>query len=383
MNEVLFAFYFFSLVVCYIYIVFILCACFGWARTKTFHCSSQKEYKTRVSVILAARNEEDNIEACLKSLLSQDYPDNLFEIIVVDDNSADATAQRVGTLQQTQKNIKLIRLKDEETIVAFKKRAIAKAIGEAIGDLIVTTDADCVMHNKWLSTLACFYEKEKPKMIVGPVVFHREESVFEIMQSLEFMGLIATGAAAIYFNSPIMCNGANLAFEKNAFYSVKGYENIDNIASGDEVLLMQKMHKVFPGSIKFIKSADAIVYTKACKTISEFIQQRIRWASKAFQSGTLSSIIISGFVFFYNVFILFALLSGAFYPKFLSLFLLLFGIKCGIDFLFLLLSSAFFHKKRYLLLLLPQQFIYVFYVCVTGVWSTISKKYHWKGRLVK
>ncbi len=128
------------------------------------------------------------------------------------------------------------------------------AIGLAKGSLIVTTDADCLVQPEWLRTIASFYEEFSPVFIAAPVVYCNPlpgDSLFKkflkIFQSLDFMTLQGITGASVYKKFHNMCNGANLAYEKKAFYEAGGFEGIDQIASGDDMLLMHKIHKIYPG----------------------------------------------------------------------------------------------------------------------------------------
>src|SRR5213075_2078285 len=118
------------------------------------------------------------------------------------------------------------------------------------------------------------------RFISGPVKLEEGNSLFGKMQVTEFASLIGTGAASIGFGMPNMCNGANLAFEKAAFVAVNGYAGNDKIASGDDEFLMHKIHSQFPGSVCFLKNPKAIVRTNVQQSLSGFLSQRIRWASK-------------------------------------------------------------------------------------------------------
>ncbi|RZL39816.1 MAG: glycosyltransferase, partial [Pedobacter sp.] len=235
--------------------------------------------KTKVSIIVAARDEELNISKTIDDLIAQNYPDNLTEIIIIDDHSTDKTAEIV--LSYADKNVKLIKLNEDRALNSYKKKAIQTAIGTCSGDLIITTDADCRMGENWLATIVELYEEKDYKMISSPVAYFQEKNLFERLQSLEFLYLIGLGASTIGNKSPSTCNGANLAYEKNTFYEVGGFQGIDDLASGDDELLLHKIAAKYPDKIGFLKNREAIVYTHAKENLSSFIQQRKRWASKS------------------------------------------------------------------------------------------------------
>ncbi|MCX6294599.1 MAG: glycosyltransferase [Bacteroidetes bacterium] len=368
---------------CFFYFFLITKYCYGWIKTK--EVEPGVDSAVYASVIVAARNEEKVLENCINSILAQDYSRENFEIIIVDDHSDDSTSQIILDYSKKYKQIKYLQL--PETKIG-KKKAIHAAIEIAKGELIITTDADCEMGTKWLSRIISFYTQTNSKMIVGAVAFHKEKSLFEKMQSLEFLALMASGAGSLYFNKAIMCNGANLAYAKSVYLEVGGFAEIEEKASGDDVLLMYKIREKYPKGIQFLKSEEAVVFTKAKEKLADFIQQRKRWASKGFFALNIETQRVSLLIYLFNFYLVFMPLIGGllflntpFYLFFLQLCFILVGIKCFIDFLLLFLSASFFKKKRFLLLFLPEQIIYMIYVVLLGLLGSIGK-YEWKGRKI-
>jgi cellulose synthase/poly-beta-1,6-N-acetylglucosamine synthase-like glycosyltransferase len=371
-------FFLFCVIAMVFYIITISLLSVGWLNIPYFK-SGLKPFEIKVSIIIPARNEEKNIADCINHILGQNFPKELFEIIVVDDHSEDNTRSIVETLISTNNCIKIISSVHSEKNASFKKEAIEQGIMQSSGDLIITTDADCVMKKNWLSTIVSFYQEKKPEMIIAPVAFHNEISIFERMQSLEFAGLILTGAGSSYFNSPVLCNGANLAYSKRAFLEAGGFAGILQNPSGDDVLLMFKFSKLFPGKIKFLKSREAVVYTNPVKSIKSFLNQRSRWASKSLKNASGAYIFTSFIVLFVNLLIVLTLIFGLFSAKYFKIFGFLFAGKCLFDFLLLFLSASFFNKKQFLWYFIPEQMLYSFYILIAGV-SGLFNRYEWKGR---
>jgi cellulose synthase/poly-beta-1,6-N-acetylglucosamine synthase-like glycosyltransferase len=370
-----------GLVLCSLYLLLIASYCFAWIKMKEERLIS--DVSVFVSVIVAARNEEENIARCIDAVLAQNYPSEMFELIIVDDHSEDATFKIATEYAKKFHQIKCVQLQAD---LIGKKKAVTHAISIAKGKLIVTTDADCEMEINWLASFVSFYVKTNAKVIVAPVAFRKENSLFEKMQSLEFMALMACGGASLYYSKAIMCNGANLCYLKEVFNEVGGYSTTDEKASGDDVLLMYKIKKSYPEGVLFLKSKEAIVYTKAVNTIKAFFQQRKRWASKGFLALNKETKAVALLIYLFNLYLLCAPLLGsicfknsAVYPLYIEICLILFGIKCFIDFLLLFLSASFFHKKRFLLLFIPEQIIYMIYVVLFGFIGSVGK-YEWKGR---
>jgi len=360
------------------YFLLILSFTIAWIRLKCFS-PSVKPLSTKVTIIISARNEEKNILNCLSDILMQDYPKTFIEIIVVDDHSEDNTADIVKSFIQNCvfKNIHLLELKNN-SLGAGKKNAITAAIEMADGDLIITTDADCRMGLKWLSSLVNYYEMEHPQMVAAPVCFHKTVSVFGNMQSLEFLSLIVSSAAAINLKMPIMCNGANLMYEKKIFIEVNGFEGNMNYHSGDDVFLMYKFNH-HQKKIDFLKSFDACVFTEAKTTLREFFIQRKRWVSKAKGYKNYSAIFVSLLVFFINLFLFTGFISSMLIPGFIWLALLFFGIKFLVDLPLMTVASAFFKRKNLLWYYLPVQIINIIYVPLMS-FAGLFGKTEWKGR---
>lgn len=384
MNIILWLLVFVLLFAGILYAMMMLAFTFKWLSIPAFK-SKNKTPVTPVSVVIPARNEEEHISQCLQNVLAQNYPHNLTEIIVVDDNSTDNTAMLVEKIiaDNAHRKIRLLKLKDVSATVLFKKRAITEAVALATGKLIVTTDADCRMGVKWLGIIAEYYEQYQPKMLLAPVTFTNEKSVFEKLQTLEFIGYIGVSAAAVAMKNPLMCNGANLAYEREAFNAVGGYKHNDNFASGDDVFLMLKIKKKFPGTIHFLKSREAIVETFAQKSLNDFFHQRKRWLSKRTGYTDFSVIGTALLVYAFNFFVLLGFVLSFFATgnSFMIVFAVLFLIKCFSDFVFLYPVTKFFRRSELLWWFLPEQVLVIVYVTLMGVFGSTGK-YKWKGREV-
>jgi cellulose synthase/poly-beta-1,6-N-acetylglucosamine synthase-like glycosyltransferase len=323
----------------------------------------------------------------VRSLLNQDYPKELYEVIVADDHSEDRTFDVVQQVILSQEIVSpdliALRLADADRsgvkTLSFKKRAIEFGIKNSSGDLIITTDADCIAGKKWLLTLAGYYEQFRPKMIAGPVAFSREKTWLEKWQSLDLCGLMAITAGAITNKFPNMCNGANLAYEKKAFETVQGFLGIERQPGGDDIMLMMKINRQYPGSVHFLKSRDAITSTNPEETMSGLLQQRVRWLSKgtAFPDWRVSVTLVFAWVF--NVSILVNLVGGFFFRDMLMLAGLAFAVKTLVELPVLWSGSVFFGKLNLLRYVLPAQVMHILYVIVVGSASRFYR-YSWKGR---
>lgn len=338
--------------------------------------------KTSLSVIIPARNEAENIGRCIDSILAQNYPSHLLEFIVVDDHSTDNTAKIIKSYAG--RGVKYINLADyvHPGNTSYKKQALATAISQSKGELIVTTDADCTAGPEWLKLLTSKFEEEDCVMIVAPVDFTNNTSLVEVFQSLDFMSMQGITVATLRLKLGNMSNGANLAFSRKAFDAVDGYKGIDHIASGDDYLLMTKFDKSYPGRISYLKSKDAIVRTPPQHDWSGFFQQRIRWASKSgkYDDNKLTGVLM--LVYLFNVSFLTLAIAGIFHSCYWLVLLGILLVKTIVEIIYLYPVSRFFGKRKQLWVFPLLQPLHILYIISAGFLGFVGV-YQWKGRSVK
>ena len=332
---------------------------------------------SKLSVIIPARNEEANMGALLQSIAAQTYPKTLLEVIVVDDNSTDRTA----SIAKEFPFVKLISLK-EDSINSYKKKAIEIGVAAASGDLVITTDADCITQPNWLSIIEAFYRETNSVFIVAPVAIDFRLSLVHLFQSMDFMVLQGVTGASVHRQMLTMCNGANLAYERKAFFSVNGFSGIDHIASGDDMLLMYKIWNKFAGRIHYLKSKEVTVSTQPAETWAEFLSQRIRWASKADKFDDKRIFRVLMIVYLFNLSFLFLLVAGFWNSIYWWGLVIFLAAKTLIEFPFITSVATFFHKQSLLKYFIFFQPLHILYTIIAG-WLGKFGSYHWKGRKVK
>ncbi len=355
----------------------------GWQRQPEFKLPEGYEPQTFISVIIPARNEAQNIGKCIEAILAQKYPKHLLEIIVVDDHSEDDTAGVVNAISAPQ--VKCINLKEfvgEAMIIAYKKAALTAGISKSQGTLIVTTDADCIAQENWLQNIAAIYEREHPVMVVAPVIFSCDNSLLQRFQLIDFMSMQGITVAAHNLKLGNMCNGANLAFSKAAFLKVNGYEGVNNMASGDDYLLMLKLNNSMAGRIAYLKSDQAIVSTPPQPDWGSFLQQRIRWSSKSGRYNDARLTLILILVYLFNLSFLVLAILGISDPVYLQWLLMMLFIKILVEYLFLVPVARFFGKKNELVYFILLQPVHIIYIVIAGFLGSIGG-YKWKGRRVR
>jgi biofilm PGA synthesis N-glycosyltransferase PgaC len=325
-----------------------------------------------ISVVIPARNEEQNIEACLRSVLAQSYPH--FEVIMINDHSTDQTRAIADSIAGEDERLRVFDLTTSDTI-AYKKAAITQGVSAAKGDIIVQTDADCEVGTEWLGTIAGQFARGYD-FVSAPVLLNNTSSLFSSLQSLEYQGLVMMGGGSLLGGFPNMANGANMAYRKSAFEKVHGFAGVSHVASGDDELLLQKIHKAGM-KLDFLLDQRAIVRTKTMDSFAAFKAQRLRWVSKAraYDNRWINLVQLISFAAFmaFPVWILMGkwewLLAG------------FFG-KMMIDVTLMLQSARFFRTFRLLWLLPVLELVYIPYVLWVGIAGNFIKQYRWKDRTV-
>ena len=348
----------------------------GWSAIPIFK-ADQNVASIFISIIVPARNEEKSIANLLEALERQDYPGTSFEIIVVDDHSSDSTPEIVKRYPHA----RLLRLEDDH-INSYKKKAIEIGIAAASGELIITTDADCIPGPGWLRTIVGFKEKTGALFIVAPVTLQCTSALVQIFQALDFLVLQGITGASVFRKFHSMCNGANLAYERKAFFEIGGFKGIDHIASGDDMLLMHKFAAKYPNKIHYLKSEAAIVSTLPMPTLRLFFNQRIRWASKATYYTDKRILWVLLLVYVFNFSFAVMLLAG-FWNHFYWLYLLLaILLKTLVELPFVVAVAKFFARQRIVRYFLFFQPLHILYTIFAGFFGQLGS-YEWKGRRVK
>lgn len=345
-----------------------------------------------VTVIIPARNEATHIGPCLDAIFSGSYPSNLLEIIVVDDHSEDETAAIAASSFRSSPHhtpaFQLLKLADfvpAGTRLSFKKKAIEVGISHARGEMIVTTDADCLAPKDWLRCLTAHFQHRPDLVLVtAPVAFHLEHNLLQRFQSLDFLGLMGVTGAGIRLGWHHMGNGANLAYRKSAFQAVNGFRGNEQRASGDDMFLIQKMVERYPQGVLFLKNRSATVCTEAKADWPSFFQQRVRWGAKnaALRSWPLRLALFIVFLHCWAIVICAALLLWYAAAEWALLLAFQLTTKAWADRRFLREMCTWFGRSDLLRWIAPSFFLHIGYIAGVGTASLFFKQYEWKGRVV-
>ncbi len=340
--------------------------------------------KTTFTVVIPFRNEAENLPKLIASLLNLNYPKDLFEILLVNDDSEDQSVDIIKKhLSQNKSNRLFIKIIDNKRLTQSpKKDAITTAVSQAKHEWILTTDADCTVPNYWLDSFDNYIQDHSLKMIAGPVTYNSNNRLFNAFQTLDFLSLIGATIGAFGIRKPFLCNGANLAYKKDFFTSLNGFEGNSNIASGDDIFLMEKALKEDKNAVHFLKSDQSIVNTAPQKNIKDLLSQRIRWASKTRHYNNTFAKIVGLLVLIANASIVISIVLTALGLFKTKTFAYLFFIKIAIDYLLLYKTSQFFNKQEALKHYVWSCFIYPFF-SVYVAFIALFTNYKWKGRSFK
>lgn len=413
-----------------IYAITLCMATYYWKKLPVINYKLSKDSiskNIKVAIIIAVRNEANNIHNLLTDLLLQTYPIAATEIIIINDHSTDNTAEIVKSYSQKHQHIILLNLPDN---LQGKKQAISYGISQTNSELIMTTDGDCRLKPLWIASVCEFYQQKHAKLISSAVHLslapppapcepsHRPSgrgfltysmsssppfgrcdgsqgagrrviSKFgAIFQILDFAALIGIGAVSMHVGKPTMCNGANLAYTKEVFEEVGGFSGNEQIASGDDEFLLQKIAAKYPNDVHFLKNFDAIVHTETAKTMYSFFQQRKRWASKWKEHKQIQVKLVAIFVFAIHfcslllpIIAIFANFSSfSNFINFLWQFTIFFwSVKIATEMLFVSVILQFFRLSTLLYFMPFASLCYPFYAIIIGIASN-QKGFEWKNR---
>lgn len=385
----------FSIIITVSYLALIGCFVFGFDKVKHFKLTNLSA-KTKFSILIPFRNETENLPDLLNSIEKLNYPKHLFEIIFIDDDSEDNSVAIIRKLldttqrgfdrvyterrRSTQPDITVIN--NERKTNSPKKDAITTAIEKAKYNWIITTDADCILPKYWLDSFDEFIQKTDTKCIVAPVTYLVSNHFLNRFQLLDILSLQGATIGGFGIKKPFLCNGANFAYQKTLFKTLNGFEGNTNIASGDDIFLLEKAAKKHPEKLHYLKCEHAIIETKSQPTWQTLTSQRLRWTSKtsAYNNwfGKLTGLVVLLMNALLIALCLLIIIAGF---KVKSLLYIL-VIKFNIDFYLIYKSASFFNQKEVLPTYVFAFLIYPFF-SVYIAFLSVFKTYKWKGRTFK
>jgi cellulose synthase/poly-beta-1,6-N-acetylglucosamine synthase-like glycosyltransferase len=362
---------------CFLLIAFII----GFDKIENFKVAKFKS-KTKFSIIVPFRNEAENLQELLISISTLDYPKELFEIILVNDDSVDDSVLLINnfTPENDKLNIKI--LTNIRRTKSPKKDAIQTAILQSNFDWVITTDADCIVPKNWLKIFDAYIQKHKSKLIAAPVTYLDNKTFLEQFQLLDFLSLQASTIGSYGIHNPILCNGANLCYQKQAFIQVNGFEGNENIASGDDIFLLEKIVKQYPNEVRFLKSNEVIVKTQPQPTFKGLLSQRIRWAAKTTAYTNNFAKFVGVTVLLMNLMLIMSLLLTIFNLFKWEFFFAIITIKLLLDFILLNRVFRFFKQKILFQYYFIGSLVYPIFSMFVAI-ASFQTTFNWKDRVFK
>lgn len=371
---------FFSLLalLCFFYIMALL-----WLRRGVLHARRATEFHFKPSelpsatVIVCARNEETRLPRLLRTLAQQIYPSAKLEICLVDERSTDRTSELLAAFAAQETRAKIFRIEDTQPDFAPKKRAIDHAIRHSAGEILVLTDADGMPGPDWVTEMVQQFEHDVA-MVCGYSPYHPRTSLWQKILALEYFSQAAIAAGSIGAGRPLTCTGSNLAYRRSAYLAIHGFEGIAHWISGDDDLLLHKMHERRVGRIKFVAHAATHVPVSPPNSWQEFKAQRTRYASKG-RYYKLNVTLALVAVYLLNLLLcigVLALFLGG--KKIFAAALGLGFIKAGFEFFYLKKTAQWFGEEKLLRYFFLAALVHPFYVVYFSTRAQFAK-FTWRG----
>jgi len=330
-----------------------------------------------VSVIVAARDEEDTIGRCLHSLVRQDYPGERYEVTIVDDRSSDSTAKVVGDFAKGSPNLHLFRVLSNPQKLSGKQHALNIGIKRSKGDIILITDADCVVPDTWMRRTVQSFADEVG--LVAGFTLLEGRDMFARIQTVDLLYLLTIAWGATGMGRPTSLIGNNLAFRRKAYEDVGGYNGIGFTVTED-LALLEAIRDRSNWKIGFIADPSHVVTALPAKTLSEFFQQRKRWAVGGLKIQAFGLFLLIT-AFSLRLLTTLYLFLSPFRAGLLSFAMLGFLAAAVADILIASRGITALKRKdllRYLPFLTPFQFFYQSIIGISVLFG--NRTIQWKGR---
>ena len=325
-----------------------------------------------VSIVIAARNEETRILPCLKSLEKLAYPEDRYEVIFIDDSSSDKTTELIDRFCKKYRNWHLIRIAKKSKQLLGKKNALLQGIAKAKGDIIFTTDADCIVPPGWIQGMVKYF-KTGISMVLGYSPLQKGKGF--LYRFLQFDNLFSALAAAAptKLGYPFTSVGRNLAYCKEAYHNVGGFLALKNFRSGDDIHLTTRFRYLNNGKIDYCADADTFVETQLPSSLSDVIHQQMRKNSKTFQL-TFSSIVFSLLLAVYYILLI---ITPIFFPEWLKTWLYLLLLKFLLENIDLVKAAKIFRLKGLIPYIPLMQILYPINIAIFSLLG-VTQFYSWK-----
>ncbi|SVB42722.1 uncharacterized protein METZ01_LOCUS195576 [marine metagenome] len=322
-----------------------------------------------ISVVIAARNEEKNITYLLNDLVNQSIDKNYLEILIANDRSSDRTGKIIDQFAIDYSFIKSIHI-DNKHDMTPKKYALTQAINSSSGEIIIATDADCRVSEDWVKSMGLLVQ-QTGKIVIGYSKIESSNTLINEFQKIDFLGIMAANGGLLTYGISCSGSGQNLAYKKDDFYKINGFEPVKNQISGDDMYMVQAISSL-KGAI-FNYDPNSFVSTLPKKSIKGYLNQRIRWSSNS-KSTLRTNPLFFGFLlsaFLANSCILYSIIS------FSRLSIFLITIKFFLEALVIFIGSRLFLTTVSSIAYIIWNLAQPIYIPIIGI-SGLIGKYSWK-----
>lgn len=337
----------------------------------------------RLAVLIAARDEAENLPDLLTSLMHQDYPADAFTVWVVDDRSADSTPRILAEFAAKYSGrLHYRRVEKVPAGVSPKKHALSLALKEAKGDIFVTTDADCRMSPKWLRTVARHFTPETG-LVLGLTTYTRNPKARfgQGIADLEFASYAFVAASLVGLGFPVTGNANNIAYRREAHEDQKKTLRHDHLISGDDDFLLQGIHATGKWKIRYMLAPESAVTTAPPDNARHFWEQRKRWASKCLHYQP-RQVVFLGLIYAYYAGILLGLLLAGLGPIFGCIALGAFILKTSCDYLVMRKATALFGQSDLMRSFIGAALLHIPLIVFAVIAGSLGS-FTWKGQAFK
>ncbi len=343
----------------------------GIFRLKTPH---NKELQ-KISIIIAARNEAENLPNLLNSLKNQNYDPDWYEIIVVDDRSTDKTLEILRSFEKSIANFKIVSISKENSDLLGKKGALNAGIDTASHEILAFTDADCLPEPNWLDQINRHFDKNVD-FVAGYSPLLLKNRFWNLLKNLERISIFAITAGSFGWKWAITCTARNMAYRKSLFRKINGFGGIGHIRSGDDDLLLQKMGSQIR-KYNFMFDKGSIVSSVDDPNLKAQMNLESRRGSK-WKYYPLPIKILTLFCFLYFIILIPAFIFTMTGAIALKIFITSIILKMLMEFTLLSVFSLKVSNIKPLLLFPIAELLYIPYFVYFGLKGTFSK-YRWKN----
>jgi cellulose synthase/poly-beta-1,6-N-acetylglucosamine synthase-like glycosyltransferase len=326
-----------------------------------------------VSVIIPARNEEENIEQCIRSVALNNYPQSRYEIIIVNDRSTDKTGEILTTLESKYDNLRVITVAGESRYPNLKGKpgALQTGFDGASGEILLMTDADCTVSQSWISRMVARYSDPKVGLVAS-FTDVASNKMFEKFQAIEWLYMHTMARGGIGLRQSLGCFGNNLSIRRHVLDEIGGYSKIRFSVTEDLALLQEVERSGY--CIGYIRSEESLVTTKPCTKVKEYISQRHRWAVGGMDLGLKAVFFVLSSTLVWLGILISALTCN------LGWFVAIMAARLLGDFWLIETTLKKLKRQKYLLLIIPAVITFMLMELMSPLFL-LKRKVRWKGQI--